>query len=223
MTMKNPAILPPFTPRPIDCRKWSSVLLGVVMMAAAVPTAPAQEMPAVVVAEDQAMVPVADKRAQGIMDSLKLTDKDQAARVKRYIVNFILTLKNLHEGKNPPTGEAKKKALVKARDTLYAGLDAEKLSDEQKLVVKNGLSANHYRINTDAFRNLVPTLTDEEKLYIDTQFAEVCDEAVLLNSGSAKGELFVHRRGRINNYLSKRGYDLKKLSQERNERMRKGK
>ena len=48
-------------------------------------------------------------------------------------------------------------------------------------------------------------------------------EAILLNEGTAKGEAFHKMRGRINNYLSKRGYDLKKLSEERNARMKSGK
>jgi hypothetical protein len=183
----------------------------------------APEIPQAVVAEDSANNAVAEKRSSGILETLKLVDKEQAARVKRYIVNFILTLKNIHEGKSAPQGDAKTAALVKARGELYAGLEAEKLTTQQQEVVKNGLSANHFKINYDAFLDLVPKLTDEEKTYIHDQLASVFDEAILLNEGTAKGEAFHKVRGRINVYLSKRGYDLKQLSIERNARMKSGK
>lgn len=179
-------------------------------------------MPPAVVAEDPANNAVAEKRSSGILATLDLADSSQAALVKRHIVNFILTLKNIHEGKDPLVGEAKREALLAARGEFYNGLASEELTAEQTLVVKNGLSANHFRINYDAFLHLVPNLTDEEKSYIHAQLAEVCDEAVLLNSGGAKGERFHKRRGRINNYLSQRGYDLKELSKVRNERLRRG-
>jgi Protein of unknown function (DUF3826) len=199
------------------------VLLAVVIAATFPVSVTAAEMPAAVVAEDSANNAVAEKRSSGIMETLKLADKDQAARVKRHIVNFILTLKNIHEGKNAPQGDAKKEALVKARGELYAGLEAEKLTTEQQEVVKNGLSANHFKINYDAFLGLIPKLTDEEKKYIHDQLATGFDEAVLLNEGTAKGDVFHKLRGRINNYLAKRGYDLKQLSIERNARTKSGK
>ncbi len=180
----------------------------------------AQELAPAVEAERPESIALAAKRAAGMMEELNLADADKAARVRRHIENFIVTLKNLHEGENPPAGEAKREALLAARKALYDGLDVEGLADEQKLVIKNGLSANHFRINYDAFLFLVPTLTDEEKKYIHDQLAEVCDEAILLNSGTAKGAMFEKRRGRINVYLSQRGYDLKKLSEVRNAKLR---
>jgi hypothetical protein len=212
--MKYKQTIPSFSFR----RSAFSLLLAIAALAAMPSKATAQPMPPAVVAEDPANNAVAEKRSSGIMATLKLSDVEQAARVKQYIVNFILTLKNVYEGKNPPAGDAKRAALLKAREALYAGMNVEKLTAEQQLVVKNGLSANHFKINYDAFIDLVPKLTDEEKTYIHTQLAEVCDEAVLLNVGTEKGELFHKTRGRINNYLSKRGYDLKALSVERNAR-----
>lgn len=197
----------------------SRFLAALLLAAAALPPAAiGQSAPAPVAAEDPANNAVAEKRASGIMDTLKLSDAKQAARVKQHIVNFVISIKNIHEGKNAPAGEAKDAALAKARTELYAGLNAEKLTPEQQVVVKNGLSANHYKINYDAFVDLVPTLTAEEKTYIAEQLTTAFDAAVILNEGTAKGEVFHKVRGKINIYLSKRGYDLKKLSIERNER-----
>lgn len=178
-----------------------------------------QTGPAGVVAENPDSVAVAQKRSSGIMEELKLTDAAQAAHVKQGIEDFIVTLKNLHEGKTPPVGDAKKAALADARTKLYAMLDAEKLTDDQKLIVKNGLVANHYRINYDAFLFLVPDLKPEEKQQIHDILSDAFDDAIVLNSGTAKGQAFEKRRGRVNAYLSKQGYDLKALSKVRNEKL----
>ncbi len=178
----------------------------------------ARPQPVAVTADNPAFAPVAEKRVAGIMSTLALSDAAQAARVKQHVLNFMVTTKNAYEGNAPLTGDALRAALVQARTTLYAALDAEKLTDDQLVTIKNGLSANHFAINYNAFVDLIPALTDEEKTYIRTQLATAFDEAILLNEGSEKGALFHKVRGRINNYLSQRGYDLKQLSVERNER-----
>lgn len=172
-------------------------------------------------AEDPAFAPVAERRTGGIMEALEFDDEARAARVRRIVRNFMVDTKNINEGSKVPD-DAKRARLEQARATLFAGFEAEELDEEQRLTILNGLSANHYRINYDAFLNLVPDLTDEQKKYIHEQLADVCNEAILLNSGSEKGELFIHRRGRINNYLSDQGYDLKELSKARNARLRQG-
>ncbi|HMO25972.1 MAG TPA: DUF3826 domain-containing protein, partial [Tepidisphaeraceae bacterium] len=185
-------------------RQWSrwTVLMMMAWGMGAVSIHAAPKMPPAAPAEDPASLDIAERRSAGMIDGLRLDDAKKAARVRQHLVNFIITLKNIHEGRNAPTGDAKHAALEQARDALYAGFDEEALTDTQRLIIKNGLSANHYRINYDAFLNLVPALTDEEKRYIHEQLAEVCEHAILLNSGEAKGELFRNRRGRINNYLS---------------------
>lgn len=200
-------------------RSLLSCLLALATLA--IPPSPAIAQPTAptpVVAEDPAFNAVAERRASGMMATLDLADAARAARVKQHIVNFMIALKNIHEGKNPPSGEARTQALTRVRSDLYSALEAERLSAEQQVVVKNGLSANHFKINYDAFLNLIPRLTDEEKAYLHAQLATGFDEAVILNDGTAKGAVFHKIRGRINNYLSQRGYDLKQLSQERNER-----
>lgn len=182
-------------------------------------TACAGTLPPPVMAEDPGFQPVGEGRAAGILRDLALKDSERAARIQRYVQNFIIGTKNINEGSNVPEGE-KRPRLEAERAALYAGLEAEKLNAEERLVVLNGLSANYYRINYDAFVDLVPDLTDAQKAFIHEQLFDAFDEAILLNSGSAKGELFIKRRGRINNYLSEQGYDLRALSVARNERLR---
>ena len=107
-------------------RRTAFSLLLAIMAISAVPSqSVAQSTPAAVVPENPANNALAEKRSSGIMTTLKLSDAEKAARVKQQIVNFILTLKNIHEGKTAPTGDAKQEAVVKARGGLYAGLEAE--------------------------------------------------------------------------------------------------
>lgn len=178
----------------------------------------AQEMPAAVTPDDPDHLVVAEKRTDGIMNELKLEDAEKKARVKQHIVNFIVAIKNVHEAKPALPAEEKQTKLAAAKQALYAGIEAEKLTDEQQTAIKNGLSANRIRIEYNAFLDLIPQLTDAQKSHIKSELLGAADEAVVLNSGEEKLQLFMKRRGRINNYLSKEGYDLKQLSQERNAR-----
>jgi|GEM_PF-6876206 hypothetical protein len=178
----------------------------------------ARPQPVVVVADNPAFAPVAEKRVTGIMSALKLADAEQAARVKQHILNFMVTTKNAYEGKQPLTGDALREALVQARTAFYAALDSEQLTEDQLIVIKNGLAGGHFNREYNAVQELIPTLTEEEKAYIREQLKSGFDDAIILNDGEAKGAVFHKIRGRNNNYLAKRGYDLKKLSQELKER-----
>jgi Spy/CpxP family protein refolding chaperone len=178
----------------------------------------AADAPAPVTPKNPATVAIADKRADGIMKALNITDASKATAVKQNVANFVITVKNVYDGDPKTISDAQKAELVKARDTLYASFAADKLDEKQIETIKNGLAANRIKIEYDAFLDLIPKLTDEQKTWLKAQLLECADEAVLLNSGEEKLALFMNRRGRINNYLSKQGYDLKALSKERNAR-----
>ena len=63
-------------------------------------------------------------------------------------------------------------------------------------------------------------MKEEEKKQVHDILVEAFDDAIVMNSGDAKGSAFEKRRGKVNNYLSKQGYDLKALSVARNEKLR---
>lgn len=56
---------------------------------------------------------------------------------------------------------------------------------------------------------MIPSLTDEEKAQILAWLEEARELAVDAESSNKKHGVFGKYKGRINNYLSKRGYDLK--------------
>ena len=66
------------------------------------------------------------------------------------------------------------------------------------------------KVTYDATLDMIPTLTEEEKAQILAWLIEARELAVDAESSKKKHEVFGKYKGRINNYLSKRGYDLVK-------------
>lgn len=62
--------------------------------------------------------------------------------------------------------------------------------------------------------DMIPTLTNEEKKQIFAWLKEAREYALDAESSNKKHEVFGKYKGRINNYLSKRGYDLVKEREE---------
>jgi hypothetical protein len=69
--------------------------------------------------------------------------------------------------------------------------------------------------------DMIPTLTEEEKAQILAWLKEARELAIDAESSKKKHEMFGKYKGRINNYLSARGYDLTKEREGWYERMKK--
>jgi len=84
-----------------------------------------------------------------------------------------------------------------------------RLGEEQIDQVKDGLTMGVLPLTYQAHLDMIPTLTDEEKLQIKTWLIEAREHAISAGSSKEKHAWFGKYKGRINNYLSTRGYDLK--------------
>lgn len=84
------------------------------------------------------------------------------------------------------------------------------LTDEQVEQVKDGITMGVVQVTYDATLDMIPTLTDEEKQQILLWLREARELALDAESSKKKHEVFGRYKGRINNYLSGRGYDLVK-------------
>ena len=84
------------------------------------------------------------------------------------------------------------------------------LSPEQIEKVKDVMTFNVVHVTYDAQVDMIPTLTDEEKAQIMAWLKEARELALDAESSKKKHEVFGKYKGRINNYLSARGYDLVK-------------
>jgi hypothetical protein len=86
--------------------------------------------------------------------------------------------------------------------------------------VKNVLTYNVVKVTYDAQCDMIPTLKEEEKVQIMAWLKEAREFAIDAESANKKHEVFKKYKGRINNYLTKRGYDMKKEREAWGERVK---
>ena len=84
------------------------------------------------------------------------------------------------------------------------------LKPEEIDKVKNVMTFNVVKVTYEAQCDMIPTLKEEEKQQIMAWLIEARELAIDAESSKKKHEVFGKYKGRINNYLSKRGYDLTK-------------
>ena len=100
-------------------------------------------------------------------------------------------------------------ALNKLHRKYIAKLSA-RLTAEQVDLVKNGMTYNVLPITYKAYQEEILTLTADQKKQILTWLTEAREHAMDAESSDKKHAWFGKYKGRINNYLSAAGYDLKK-------------
>jgi hypothetical protein len=93
-----------------------------------------------------------------------------------------------------------------------ARLDVE-LTPEQVEKVKDGLTYGVVRVTYARYLELLPTLNDEQKREILANLIEAREHAMDAGSSEEKHAIFGRYKGRINNYLSAQGFDLKAAEQ----------
>jgi len=96
----------------------------------------------------------------------------------------------------------------------------KKLSSEQVESVKNGMTYNVFPNTYKAYQEMMPDLTVEQKKQIFDYLFEAREHAMDAESSEKKHAWFGKYKGRINNYLSAQGIDMKKMSSEWEARIR---
>lgn len=109
--------------------------------------------------------------------------------------------------------DTKRSALLAQHHQFVSKLGAV-LSTEQIEQVKNGMTYHVMPITYKAYQDMLPRLTPEEKQYIHAALTEARELAMDAGSSSEKHGWFGKYKGRINNYLSAHGYNMKKESEE---------
>lgn len=172
-------------------------------------------------------------RAEKIVAQLRLGDPAQAERVTTLIADYYRGLRDRHDARDARleqladadelartlASQESQLALQKQRRAFLAGLTAD-LSAEQVNQVKDGLTYGVVQVTVGAYRELLPGLTEEEQRYIYANLVEARDYAMDGGSSHEKHGWFGKYKGRINNYLSACGYDLKQAERELAERKR---
>lgn len=99
--------------------------------------------------------------------------------------------------------------LAKLHKKYISKLSAQ-LNDLQVDQVKNGMTYGVLPITYKAYQEQILTLNEEQKKQILTWLTEAREYAMDAESSDKKHAWFGKYKGRINNYLSAAGYDLKK-------------
>ena len=179
---------------------------------------------------DAEYVKVILSRSQKIVDKLGLTDDAAKKNVLHVISNRYFTLGDIHDACDDKVKEVKGSGqLDKAqKDQLVTNLrnarDAELykhhfefaaalsnyLTDAQVEAVKDGMTYNVVQVTYDATLAMIPSLSAEEKLQILNWLKEAREFAMDAGDSKSKHNWFGKYKGRINNWLSSRGYDLVK-------------
>ena len=158
---------------------------------------------------DSAYVENIKGRAQKIVDGLQLTDQKQARAVCNIIANRYFLLNDIHSKYGKDQQDALQAELYKHHFELASAL-ALYLSDEQIDAVKDGMTFGRLKRDYQATQDMIPTLSDFEKQQILIWLKEAREYAMDAADSKGKHFWFDKYRGRTNNWLSGRGYDLKK-------------
>lgn len=178
-------------------------------------------------ARDTAYVRTILGRSEKNISALQLTG-DLFQNVRNIVANRYFELNDIYaerdtlvnQAKRNLTGDEKNRAIDAARaqcdSKLYRSHFAFPaqlslfLNEEQIEAVKDGVTMGVVKVTYEANLDMIPTLTDEEKAQILAWLKEARELALDAESSKKKHEVFGKYKGRINNYLSARGYDLVK-------------
>ena len=171
------------------------------------------------------------QRSTKVTDALKITGTARGKEVLNIVVNRYFKLNDIYTERDSIkavaktlTGNDKKQKmeyaemlkdqkLYKSHFGFIADLSVY-LSEKEVETVKDVLTYNVVNVTYKAQCDMIPSLKLEEKVQILAWLKEAREYAMDAESSKKKHEAFGKYKGRINNWLSKRGYDLTKEREE---------
>lgn len=173
------------------------------------------------------------QRAGKIVKALQLTDSVKELHVRNLVAQQYRDLNTIHEGLKTakkeltePTEEKTKQLENEANaklDQLHAQYLAklnEELSIAQVEQIKDGMTYGVLPITYRGYQEMLPDLTEAQKTQILAWLTEAREHAMDAESSEKKHAWFGKYKGKINNYLSAHGVDMKKAGQEWEKRIK---
>ena len=160
--------------------------------------------------QDPKYVETIKGRAQKIVDGLQLNDAQKAENVRNIIANRYFLLNDIHAKYDKKTQQDALNAELYKHHFELASALALYLNEEQIDAVKDGMTYGRLKRDYNAQLEMIPSLTDEEKAQVLIWLKEAREYAMDAADSKGKHFWFDKYRGRTNNWLSARGYDLKK-------------
>ena len=171
------------------------------------------------------------QRSKKVTDALNISGTEKGEQVLNIVANRYFKLNDIYAERDSlkavaktMTGEEKKRKmeyaemlkdqkLYKSRFGFIADLSVY-LTDAEVETVKDVLTYNVVNVTYKAQCDMIPTLKEEEKVQILAWLKEGREYAIDAEGSKKKHEAFGKYKGRINNWLSKRGYNLTKEREE---------
>lgn len=189
---------------------------------------------------DRAYVNTIVERSRKITDKLEIKSASDKQTVTTLLANRYFQLNDIYERRDSllqvlkadtslskeeraqrskTIHDEKDAALYRTHFAFPAALSLY-LSEEQIEAVKDGMTFGVVKVTFDSTLDMIPSLKEEEKAQILAWLIEAREYAIDAESSGKKHEVFGKYKGRINNYLSKRGYNLVKEREEWYKRMK---
>lgn len=171
------------------------------------------------------------QRSKKVTDALNISGTEKGEQVLNIVANRYFKLNDIYAERDSlkavaktMTGEEKKRKmeyaemlkdqkLYKSHFGFIADLSVY-LTDAEVETVKDVLTYNVVNVTYKAQCDMIPTLKEEEKVQILAWLKEGREYAIDAESSKKKHETFGKYKGRINNWLSKRGHNLTKEREE---------
>jgi len=178
-------------------------------------------------------------RSAKIVNVLNLTDAVKYAKVQETVMNQYFGLNKIHDDNKAAVAAIQKQGLSK-EDTEKAIKELtnkksasltqlhnefiahlkEQLTEDQIDQVKDGMTYRVFPITYAAYQDMIPALTITQKDQIYSWLKEARELAMDEGSSDDKHKVFGKYKGRINNFLSAAGYDMKKEGEEWQKRIK---
>ncbi|SHL40413.1 Protein of unknown function [Chitinophaga jiangningensis] len=171
---------------------------------------------------------VLTERTGKIVKTLGITDSSRYHAVMNTIVHQYMDLNAVHEQYKAAVAaikvdssksdkaaaikqeEDKKNTALRELHQHFVTSLSKDLNKEQVEQVKDGLTYRVLPVTYSAYQDMLPQLTTAQKAQIYNWLIEARELAMDEGSSDDKHKVFGKYKGRINNYLSTAGYDLKK-------------
>lgn len=158
-------------------------------------------------------------RANKIVQALSVTDSSLFYQVQNMVANQYAAIKNVHdnfnkkakaEAANTTSIEAERMAALKVQHNQFIASLSTVLSVQQIDLIKDGMTYGVLPKTFKGYEEMILTLTPAQKNQIYAYLLEAREFAMDAESSEKKHAWFGKFKGKINNYLSAEGYDMKK-------------
>ncbi len=190
--------------------------------------------------KEAAYTKVITGRADKIVQKLSISTSEEVSDVRDLIANQYRQLNTLYDTQKAKVKEYKSDSqltktavdsLVKiSEQQLQTEVEAlhkhylkslkKKLAKDDVEKVKDGMTYGVLPITYKGYLEMLPDLTNKQKKQIRAYLSEAREHAMDAESSDKKHAWFGKYKGRINNYLSSEGIDMKKASKAWEERIK---